>query len=287
MKKDQNQIVVFDIAMQHWDQEASLEDAIHGHDFHEFYFTLEGDGEQYTRDKVFKMKRGDLFFFPAGQEHCASGGIRGSSVAIVLWLRKEAFSAISEGDAEVLKIIELMTSLALDGKNKFPLSAEGQRQIRNVLNDMLSERDRKENGFRCAMKMLCSRFMLIILRESKLAIKDSGETFGRFAREDRIEEVCSFIKNNYSTRITVDQVIRMSNMSRSHFHTVFKQVTGKTFVQYLSSVRVEAVMDMLRKSDISAARAAELCGFSSVSNFYSIFRRITGLTPKDIQKPRA
>ena len=70
-------------------------------------------------------------------------------------------------------------------------------------------------------------------------------------------------------------------MTQTYFSSVFKKYNGITPWEYITIKRVEMAINLLKTSDMSKLEIAERCGFSSSSNFYKAFLKITGKHPKD------
>jgi len=98
----------------------------------------------------------------------------------------------------------------------------------------------------------------------------------------RIVQAKLFIDNNCSENIDLDNIADEAYFSKFHFIRQFKKIYGKTPHQYLSLVRIEKSMQLLR----TETPVSEVCfsvGFESLSSFSGLFKRIVGLTPSAYQ----
>src|SRR5579883_3231606 len=68
-------------------------------------------------------------------------------------------------------------------------------------------------------------------------------------------------------------------MSESHFMSLFKHVTGLSFVTYLNHFRIEQAQCLLIKTDDSMSTISQEVGFCDQSYFGTVFRKIVGTTP--------
>ncbi|MEH2080317.1 MAG: helix-turn-helix transcriptional regulator [Nostoc sp.] len=64
---------------------------------------------------------------------------------------------------------------------------------------------------------------------------------------------------------------------------LFKRATGISPHQYIIKQRVEQAKLLLSKTDLMIANIAQLVGFSSQSHLTQQFKRLTGITPKQIR----
>lgn len=71
------------------------------------------------------------------------------------------------------------------------------------------------------------------------------------------------------------------NMSNSYFSRLFKQHTGKNFVDYLTTKRIDVAKQLLRSTDLKIYEIAETIGYSESRYFNQLFKRITNHTPSE------
>ena len=70
-------------------------------------------------------------------------------------------------------------------------------------------------------------------------------------------------------------------MTRTHLNRKIKSITGKSCSTIISEMRIERAKRLLRdERGKSVAEISILCGIEDTSYFISIFKRITGTTPK-------
>ena len=95
----------------------------------------------------------------------------------------------------------------------------------------------------------------------------------------RIDKIISFINSNYTRALKLDEIAGMASMNSSAFCRFFKEVTGKTFLQYVMDMRIGYACKLLVIGDMEILQIAVECGFDSISHFNRTFKQLTGLTP--------
>ena len=100
----------------------------------------------------------------------------------------------------------------------------------------------------------------------------------------RIYDVTVYINSHYSEDLTAAGCAARAFMSNGHFSRCFTRVTGKSFKDYLNSVRVNIAERELLTTDKSVTDIALDCGFNNVSYFISVYKRLKGRTPNDHRK---
>ena len=69
------------------------------------------------------------------------------------------------------------------------------------------------------------------------------------------------------------------NMNASYLGKLFKKNTGQTFVEYLHCVRMGKACELLRKTDMEINSIVDSVGYSDITYFYKVFRKMNGCTP--------
>lgn len=88
---------------------------------------------------------------------------------------------------------------------------------------------------------------------------------------------------HYSEVIRLSEVAEMVNMSESSFCRFFKQHTSKSFIDFLTDIRLGAASRALIDSSLSIAEIGYDCGFNNLSNFNRIFKKKKGVTPSEFR----
>lgn len=99
-----------------------------------------------------------------------------------------------------------------------------------------------------------------------------------------IRKVKAYVEERYATPLTLDEVSDLINVSSAYFCRKFKRATGMTFVEYLSTIRVEKAKILLRKDRFRICDIAFEVGFNSLSQFNRAFFRYTGYKPSQYRQ---
>jgi AraC-like DNA-binding protein len=101
--------------------------------------------------------------------------------------------------------------------------------------------------------------------------KDKGNTY--------IRKALRFIADNYFEHLELAAVADFVQLSPSYFSTLFHQVVGMNFREYLCSVRVEESKRLLLSTEFSLADIAVSVGFPDQSYYCKVFKRVVGISP--------
>ena len=95
-----------------------------------------------------------------------------------------------------------------------------------------------------------------------------------------VKNAAEYISQNFSEDITLATVADHLHVNTSYLSTLFRQVTGMTFKEHLNRVRIEEAARLLSNTDYSVMEIAIACGYKDQSYFTKVFKKLTGLTPK-------
>lgn len=104
------------------------------------------------------------------------------------------------------------------------------------------------------------------------------------ASEELIHKAKMYVEANYQKDIGVETVAEFVQMSYSHFCTLFKQVSGYTFLEYLTRLRIEKACFILKHSDVKVFQIAPLVGYQDPRYFTQVFKKVKGMTPTEYRE---
>ncbi len=98
------------------------------------------------------------------------------------------------------------------------------------------------------------------------------------------KKILDLIHHNYTKPLTVETAAEITGYGKSNFCKIFKNATGQSFHQYLNNYRIERSQFYLKHTDLSVCEIAETVGFNDAKTFCRVFKKCTGLTPKNFSK---
>lgn len=108
-------------------------------------------------------------------------------------------------------------------------------------------------------------------------VRENDETIGTM---EAIYKAMNYIREHMDREITLEELLRLIGMSKSHFSKNFKKITGKTFVTYLNDMRIDSAKKYLRETKQSIYWIAKQVGYADEHYFRRIFKERTGENPK-------
>lgn len=105
-----------------------------------------------------------------------------------------------------------------------------------------------------------------------------------FKMGSRLERVTQEIEARCDEQLNLDDVAASAGMTPSSFARYFRKMTGRTFVDFRNTCRIQRCCRALIETDRAIIDIALESGFQNLANFNRCFRRTHGLPPRDYRK---
>jgi AraC family transcriptional regulator len=102
--------------------------------------------------------------------------------------------------------------------------------------------------------------------------------------DPRLKQVLSFVEDNLSQDLSIDQLAAVARVSPSHLKDVFRRSMGVPVYQYVIQRRVELAKSLLSKNNLSIAEVASASGFAHQSHLARHMRRVLGASPSAMKR---
>lgn len=254
----------------------------HYHPELEIHHVVKGKGVRFIGDNISKFEDGDIILMGANIPHT--------------WrCDEEYFSGQSQEKAEAI-IIHFLPSFLGDHFHSLPEAYMYPQLLQSSLQAMSFYGNTKTKLSTLVLKMLESdgfekvSIMLhiidIICRTTEFEKVVTPQTFNKIneADRERINQICTYVLENYKKNITIQSVAEMIHLSETSFCRYFKNITKKTFLDFLIEIRISHACKLLLNEFMRIESISSECGFNNIANFYRHFKKITGSTPFEYRK---
>ena len=242
----------------------------HHHTECELSIFLSGRGIYLINGEEYSFESGDVFLFGSNEPHCIT------EISETFNLLNIHFEPRILWDSpENMELLQLFASRNSLFKNKF---SHNDETLKNLLLRIEDELKGKKTGYMIEVKYLLFSALIHILRNYDYV---DEETIGTktLSSVPKMRDAMIYINKNIENPITLADIANVACMSQTYFSALFKKFNGISPWDYITIKRVELAIEMLRKNDMSKLEIAEKCGFSSSSNFYKAFFKVTGKKP--------
>lgn len=146
----------------------------------------------------------------------------------------------------------------------------------NRINVLARER---EDGYELEM-MSCIYRVCFLLKDFVKAVPEQI-SYVDAKKLEAMRRMTGFIQQQYSQKISLNEIATAGLVSRSACCQIFKKFLGKSPVEYLTEYRISKSAELILSGKNSMTDIAMLCGFGSSSYFAETFHKVLGCTPSE------
>ncbi len=253
----------------------------HMHNYIELIFILKGTVRIFLDGKLFNVKKDDLIIINSREAHYIESDDYETEYIVIQF------------DPKMLQmsstVFTLKYILPFSGADKkYPRLFNDETKIQDIksrVTKIYEEDKERKYAYELAVQGNIIMLFLDIVRawhdygidiKSDIVIKEKDVEW--------LNKATSFIAENYNQDISARDVSKVCLMSYNYFTTRFKQLLGRSYSSYLSTVRLQHAEHILISTDKSITEIAYDCGFSSTSYFISMFSQYKKMTPQSYRK---
>jgi two-component system response regulator YesN len=206
----------------------------------------------------------------------------------------ELFKAISIGDIPRIRqgfynIISYFIDVKLPKEECLTILKKLYACLRNSINDIMQLGNSAPlatcSAFNNKLESLDTigdirSYIINILEHVEFLINDKDYSNMRKI----IMKALQYINSHYRENISLNDVARYINVSPSYFSVLFKKNMGKTFTDYLCSLRIYNAQLMLQDPICKIYEIAQSVGYDDYRHFSKVFKRFTGMTPTEYRE---
>jgi len=161
------------------------------------------------------------------------------------------------------------------------LTGTKQREVEEILENIRLEYTGRPDSFLLSIKADLLKLLVTLGRFFKEETNQSP-TY----REHRLEimRVLRYIDEHYNEKLAVEDMAAIANLSRAYFSCLFKNLTGKTLIEYIPPRRPNNAALLLLHTPSSVVEICFSVGFDSVNHFNRVFKKEFGCSPLQYRK---
>jgi AraC-like DNA-binding protein len=229
------------------------------HDFWELFFVLSGAGVFALDGRQQPCGEDDVIVVPPGVTH-----------------------QIHDHPGKPLSLYALCLAaplVALDGAElkagRFDLPAALLPRLRSELRRLLFEQTTGQPGADYLIVGRALALLGLMVRGRLAEQRRPGES----GLAEVMQAYLNDLKQRFFEPADIDREAARAGMSRRRFTQLFRQLTGQSWLEHLTALRVDYAQHLLRHTRRSVTAIAFECGFEELSSFYRAFKKHCGMTP--------
>lgn len=243
-----------------------VQTSTHAHAQHQLIVGLDGCADFEVMGQGGAVNRLHACLVPSDEAHAFSG--RGSNHMLILDLMQGSETAFGYADDDLSRLFEKPRFLQLD------------QRLQGLLDFASHElRESQMQGRQLPMAWHLGGLLLHTLHDRLFSLPLTAQ----LAPSLDLARIDGFIGQRLDQPVSVADMAAQVYISPSHFHALFKQVTGQSPHQYLLRARLTEALRLICQTPMPLSEVASRCGFSSQSALTHAVRAQSGLTPRKLR----
>lgn len=263
---------------------------IHRHEYIQIIYVWKGCLKHVVNGNVFRIFRGDIFVIPPYVPHYF---IRDGAEYFELvefefipeYISDRANVGVRESGITDFAYLEPFLVGENEVKPRLNLQGRLQLEVESLLSEAMREYEAREEDFGLMIRALLQKLLVLVGREFRRSLTGSESQALYDRHRDALQASLDFIGSRYNTDISLEEAARVAMLSQSYYRFLFKQMTQKTFTEYLNDLRISKAAELLRAQ--KGRKVIDICyevGYNNVNHFNRIFRQSTGSSPMEFRR---
>ena len=241
---------------------------LHRHDFSELLFVLEGKLNFLVDDKLYKAGRNCVILFKEKRLHTSEVDSSSVYTRYNLNFRRKFINETAE--------YEKIKSCFDSDCTVLPLNEKQSGQLKTLFETML-ENYRVMDSDTYAEE-ICKHIMSAILMYVSRAAENAPLSGRQYIDRSYISDAVKYINDNLTSKLIIEEIAESLFVSRAKLIGDFKNATGITICDYITSQRLKKAKKMLLEGHGVGESASE-SGFMNTCHFIRTFKKYNGITP--------
>lgn len=99
-----------------------------------------------------------------------------------------------------------------------------------------------------------------------------------------VRDTIRFLEDNYTKRLTLDDIVAQTPLKKSYFCSLFKKETTVTIFECLMIIRIRKAVELLTYTDMSLTQISKETGFVNITHFIRVFTKHVMIPPGQYRK---
>lgn len=154
---------------------------------------------------------------------------------------------------------------------------------RTAVEYLLDRLQRESFGSQRAKRSMCAAVLAQLLLElARSECERGGAATTPADRSARrvVERLAVMVRADLANRWTLAEMVKRSGYSSTQLGVLFRRATGLSPCQWISQERIHRACQLLAHSEEAVVQIGVEVGFGTRSQFYRVFRKVTGTTPE-------
>lgn len=256
-----------DFRLFHINDQTKKDFSYHYHDFHKIIVFISGKVTYHIEGKAYHLKPRDILLVSQGAIHKPEIDPSVPYERYIFWIRDD------------LSCQELNTCFQKANDRSFNLvraDSALQERLKDLLPEIEQTLQNKHLGDSVLRDALFTQFMIYI---NRIFLRTSSSPDKKaYSSDTQVEQLLKYINRNLSENLSIDQLAERFFLSKYHMMRKFKNETGYTIHNYITSKRLLMARSLISQG-IPVMKAALASGFRDYTTFVRAYKKQFGKAP--------
>ena len=256
-----------DFRLFHINDQTKKDFSYHYHDFHKIIVFISGKVTYHIEGKAYHLKPRDILLVSQGAIHKSEIDPSVSYERYIFWIRDD------------LSCQELNTCFQKANDRSFNLvraDSALQERLKDLLPEIEQTLQNKHFGDTVLRNALFTQFMIYI---NRIFLRTSSSPDKKtYSSDTQVEQLLKYINRNLSENLSIDQLANRFFFSKYHMMRKFKNETGYTIHNYITSKRLLMARSLISQG-MPVMKAAQASGFHDYTTFVRAYKKQFGKAP--------
>lgn len=256
-----------DFRLFHINDQTKKDFSYHYHDFHKIIVFISGKVTYHIEGKAYHLKPRDILLVSQGAIHKPEIDPSVPYERYIFWIRDD------------LSCQELNTCFQKANDRSFNLvraDSALQERLKDLLPEIEQTLQNKHFGDTVLRNALFTQFMIYI---NRIFLRTSSSPDKKtYFSDTQVEQLLKYINRNLSENLSIDQLANRFFFSKYHMMRKFKNETGYTIHNYITSKRLLMARSLISQG-MPVMKAAQASGFHDYTTFVRAYKKQFGKAP--------
>ena len=256
-----------DFRLFHINDQTKKDFSYHYHDFHKVVIFISGKAAYHIEGKAYHLKPRDILLVSQGAIHKPEIDPSVPYERYIFWIRDD------------LSCQELNTCFQKANDRSFNLvraDSALQERLKDLLPEIEQTLQNTHFGDPILKDALFTQFMIYI---NRIFLRTSSSPDKKtYSSDTQVEQLLKYINRNLSENLSIDQLANRFFFSKYHMMRKFKNETGYTIHNYITSKRLLMARSLISQG-MPVMKAAQASGFHDYTTFVRAYKKQFGKAP--------
>ena len=267
------------VTMHYLEFDKNFERIGEAHDFWEAVYVDSGEVFVTAGKNTFPLKQGEVYFHKPNEYHAISANQKvPSNVFIICFVTSSKSMMYFRNKKCVLnaKLKPYIKTLLQEGFQTFDLGYS-----ESDLNG-LSLKPNPPFGSQQIIRSTLEQFLIMLVRLDDNILKTPYIFPDKESMDNHlVASVLELLDSNIYGRITVSEICKKLNYSKTYISKIFNNSCGMGIIEYYSNIKINEAKKLIRENRYSISEISQMLCFDNPRYFSRVFKKITNMTPRE------